>query len=329
MSETQLIKRWNEEQPQYRAWGSFVVSEMQRLIGEQLQDNAVESFLRIPPKARLKETPSLVDKAFNRGKSYTDPYEQITDKVGVRFVVLLNEDVRQVEHLLLDHRAWTARKDKDYEQERSDKPLLFTYQSLHYIVFANEDIKVSENLVRAGTPCEVQIRTLLQHAHSELTHSRLYKPSVTATPEMMRASAKSMALIEAADDYFDKISARTREIDFPVDEAKEVLASFFTGTAGLEPKYQKSSSLILDALKNALGADLEDRLARILKSDPYIVDIIKERGAENSLYRQPVVLLLYELAKTRPAYLKEYWPLNHADIRPIYADLGVSFDRCG
>lgn len=329
MSETQFIQRWNEEQPQYRAWGSFVVSEMQRLIGEHLQDSAVESFLRIPPKARLKETSSLIDKAFNRGKNYTDPYEQITDKVGVRFVVLLNEDVRQVEQLLLDHEAWTARKDKDYEQERSDKPLLFTYQSLHYIVFANNDVEVSGNVVRAGTPCEVQIRTLLQHAHSELTHSRLYKPSVTATPEMMRASAKSMALIEAADDYFDKISARTREIDLPVEEAKEILARVFTGTAGLEAKYQKSSSLILDALKDALGGDLEEKLTKLLETDPYIADRIKERSAENSLYRQPVVLLLYELAKTRPAYLKEHWPLNHADIRELYADLGVSFDRCG
>jgi len=116
MSEADLVRRWTEEQPQYKAWGSFVVSEMQRLIGERLQDSAVESFLRIPPKSRLKETPSLVDKAFNRGKVYEDPYSDITDKVGVRFVVLLNDDVRTVGELLCAHGAWNARKDKDYEK---------------------------------------------------------------------------------------------------------------------------------------------------------------------------------------------------------------------
>lgn len=44
--------------------------------------------------------------------------------------------------------------------------------------------------VTAGTPCEVQVRTLLQQAHSELTHDTIYKPRVVQTPDMHRAAAR-------------------------------------------------------------------------------------------------------------------------------------------
>ena len=329
MSETELIRRWNEEQPQYKAWGFFIASEMQKLISDHLQDSAVESFLRIPPKARLKETPSLVDKAFYRNKNYRDPYQDITDKVGVRFVVLLNEDVRVVEALLVGSALWNARKDRDYEQERNQNPLLFTYQSLHYIVSSNQDMNVDGTEIRHGTPCEVQIRTLLQHAHSELTHSSLYKPNQTATPDMVRASARSMALIEVADDYFDRISSQTKDLDLPIEESKRILATIFRERTGISPKFEKSSSLILDALKGALTEDLEAHLRDLLGAHPYIVEKIKTRRIGNSLYAQPVILLIYLLAQTQPAFLKEYWPLNHADIRDLYTDLGISFDQCG
>jgi len=142
---------------------------------------------------------------------------------------------------------------------------------------------------------------------------------------MLRASAKSMALIEAADDYFDQISARTRHIDLPIDEAKKLLALVYERTLHVAPKYEKSSSLILDALKGALDENLERDLEALIASDGYIVDRINERAEEQSLYRQPVILFIYLLVKNRPAYLREYWPFGADEIRPLYVDLGVAF----
>src|SRR3546814_12228521 len=37
-----------------------------------------------------------------------------------------------------------------------------------------------------GTPCEVQLRTLLQHAHSQLTHDTIYKPKTIASSHTKR-----------------------------------------------------------------------------------------------------------------------------------------------
>lgn len=325
MSEADLIRRWSEEQPQYKAWGYFVVSEMQRLIGERLQDAAVESFLRIPPKARLKETKSLVDKAFYRGKPYQDPYQEITDKVGARFVVLLNDDVRVVEELLCKHGSWTARKDKDYEIERDKQPLVFNYQSLHYIVFSNHDLEVDGIHVSEGTPCEVQIRTLLQHAHSELSHSNLYKPNLAATPDMLRASAKSMALIEAADDYFDQVARKSGEKDIPIRKAKATLADIYNKHIGLNPDFSTCNTIILDALNPCLTTELAREVSDLLGTETYLQDIIRERSSNKLLFRQPVILLVYSLIKNCPAQLKELWPLSEAELRPLFTDMGVSF----
>ena len=42
----------------------------------------------------------MLQKAFYRGKDYRSPYEDIEDKVGLRFVVLLTEDIRTIEAAL-------------------------------------------------------------------------------------------------------------------------------------------------------------------------------------------------------------------------------------
>ncbi len=330
MSETQFIRRWNHEKPQYEAWGSFVVARMKASLGGRLgSESAVEYFLKIPVKPRVKDTASLVDKAFARDKPYANPYTDITDKVGVRFVVLLNEDVRLMEELLCTNDAWVARKDKDYEEERESKPWTFTYQSLHYIVFAKQDTDVDGTIVRADTPCEVQIRTLLQHAHSELSHPNIYKPRVSATPEMVRVAARSMALVETADDYFDQVVKKTRENDRPLEEAKRTLDASYRKHVGQEAEGAKSNTFIIDALLSLVDDNLEQRLDTLIASDGYIIDRIRQRSNDKSLYRKSSILLLYLLAKTRPAELLEKWPLHQGELRPLFVDLGVALSAIG
>ena len=61
---------------------------------------AADVFLRIPPKPRTKGEVSFLEKAFYR-KAYVDPYVEVTDKVGVRFVVLVASQIQMVEKALL------------------------------------------------------------------------------------------------------------------------------------------------------------------------------------------------------------------------------------
>lgn len=325
MSESDIIRRWGEDRPIFSAWGQFIIDEVQEGLRGSMRSEQMESFLRIPPKARLKSDDSLVEKALYRNKPYKDPYQDITDKVGVRFVVLLSSEIEIVEQVICSHDAWTCSKDKDFEQERKDDPFQFSYQSVHYVLLSKRNIEVDGVHVPAETPCEVQIRTLLQHAHSELSHPNIYKPKTQATPEMKRASATSMALVEAADDYFRKVADVVEEANRPLNEALHIACDHYQRITQRVPVIGKLTSLILDAYREKLADDLDARLAELLQEKPYLGERIKERARKNAIYRQPVIVLMQLFASKEPNATAERWPLTPDELRPIYEDVGRAF----
>ena len=88
MTETEFLERWREELPAYTAWGKFVAQKLSGAIETTVSPVSLEAFLKIPVKSRAKQEDSLLQKAFHRNKGYQDPYNDIEDKVGLRFVVL-------------------------------------------------------------------------------------------------------------------------------------------------------------------------------------------------------------------------------------------------
>ncbi len=326
MTEAEIVAQWEIDRPIYEAWAKIVHDEISAAVELVIVPLSLAEFLKVPTKPRLKEAKSLVDKALFRQKGYQNPYTDITDKVGMRFVVLLTSSIRKVEEAICASKTWIPSKDKDYEEERKNKPLEFVYQSVHYVLRAASDISVAGVTVPAGTPCEVQVRTLLQHAHSELTHDSIYKPKRVASPEIQRTVAKSMALIEATDDFFERVMEDLEKASAPERNALLVLKKLYAEQIGLLPESQKSNMLILDAFADALGDDLEARLSALIKTKAYIVDRIKNRVTTHHLFRQPAILLAYLVAVETPAATKQRWPLTQEELRPIYQDLGKSID---
>ena len=192
-SEFEILQRWEAEQPHYDAWGRFIVQTVVNGLSSQVK--APDLFLRLPVKHRLKDSKSLIQKALYRGKCYANPYDDIEDKVGARFVVLTSDEIPTVEKVITDFgdKFWFWEKARDFAEEREHKPWEFGYQSVHYVVRAKAGVVFDGISVPLDIPCEIQVRTLLQHAFSEVTHDTIYKPSVKSTPEMMRAAAKAMA----------------------------------------------------------------------------------------------------------------------------------------
>lgn len=326
MNESEFIARWENEAPLYGAWGEFVTETITRELGAKISPQQTDYFLKIPPKPRVKERRSLLDKAFYRGKSYRDPYGQITDKVGVRFVVLLTSDIAEICSIVEASPLWSASRDRDYELERDEKPEFFGYQSVHFIVYAARDTGYGGVTVPQGTPCEVQIRTLLQHAHSELTHDTIYKPQTTASSLAKRYCARSMALIEATDDFFLKVVEEIKLAGRPLEAAMDLLERTYRDKVGLEPEISRVNTLILDAFADKLGQDLGQSLNGFLAAKPYIPGTIGQHAQNRLLFRQPAILLLYYLASDTPRDTKRRWPLTPDELRPIYDDIGQNFD---
>lgn len=98
-------------------------------------------------------------------------------------------------------------------------------------------------------------------------------------------------------------------------------------TVGLKPEVEKSNLLILDSFKEKLGPDLANRLNAFIQEKEYILAKISKRAESRHLFRQPTVLLAYLCANLSPAETKELWPLTPEELRPVFIDLGISFDN--
>ena len=328
MTEAEFRDRWRTERPIYAAWGDFVRQKICEKIGVTVAPVSLDYFLKVPVKPRIKEETTLVDKAFHRKKPYTDPYGDITDKIGMRFVVLLTTDITIICDVLEALGTyWTHSKDRDYETERLEKPLEFSYQSMHYIVRANATVQHEGITIPVGTPCEVQVRTLLQHAHSELTHDTLYKPKTTAQPGVKRTIAKSMALIEATDEFFTQAMAQLKHATAPQTDLLTALGQLYASEIGADPEVERSNQLVIDTFADRLPDNPTTAVIEYLKDKSFIFEKLKERRATNHFYRQPLSLLAYYLVQTMPSQTKDLWPLETTDLAQVFSDQGKKFEH--
>ena len=321
-TEAEFLALWHKERGMYESFGKLVVKTINEGTRVRLSLPEDHGFFRLPVTCRLKTETSMLTKAFQR-KKYRDPYLQVEDKVGVRAVVLFTDDIREVAAVVEACDLWTWDKDRDYEEERRLKPFEFAYQSVHYVVRAVEGCRSEDCEVARGTPCEVQIRTILQHAYSELTHDTIYKPSVQAEPDVKRAAAKSMALIEATDDYFMIVRTELDRALRPSREAAEMLARLYRDRTHRDGERGSLNDLIVDHYLPLAKDVSQAALSGFLDSKPYVVERINERAVSSVLYRQPAIILLYWTiwnARNRSAIDS---PLRDTELAVIYSHLGL------
>lgn len=323
MNEVEFKEKWESEKPIYKAWGEYVSFE----ITEGLKNGGknLDEFLKVPAKYRLKEDRSLIDKAFYRpDKSYSDPYSQIEDKVGTRFIVLLLDDIKEICKVIEAHNAWNFDPCKHFNEDKERNPLLFTYQSVHYIVSPKKEIVAHGITIPVSTTCEVQIRTLLQHAHAELTHDAIYKSKRAVQPKVQRTVAKSMALIETTDDFFTDV---TQQLNYgPLEEHHilERLDGIYFSITGIESHNQKSTLVIWDELVQFIDENLVDEIQAMLKDLGFLSGLIKKKYSQNVFYQQSTILFVYWMLKKKKQRLLKDWPLQKEILEPLANDLGIN-----
>lgn len=328
MKEQEILERWESDKPLYRAWAKLIAQEIERRLIPVIAPTPLDYFLKLPMVPRLKGDTSLIDKALYRSKPYKNPYEDISDKVGMRYVVLLTTHINTFCSIIESAECeafWSQTKDKDYEEERLAKPLEFSYQSVHYVLRSKAGLAIDGQNLPEGLACEVQIRTLLQHAHSELTHDTLYKPKTTAKPSVKRTVAKSMALIEATDEFFEQAMKDLASASEPQRVLLDYLSDVYKKGTGLEPGQERSNQLVVDAFMELLPQDAPARIEEFLTAKTYVFDKIKEQNGQRHFFNQPAVLLAYFLVEKMPAQTREHWPIDSDDLAKVFSDLGVAY----
>ncbi|MGL1629051.1 hypothetical protein AKH05_18620 [Vibrio parahaemolyticus] len=329
MNREAFIKLYEAELPMYEAWADFVLNEINSgILSHTGSKAAYLEWVKIPPTYRVKQVDSLVTKAFVRKRNkYREPYKEITDKAGIRFVVLLTSQLALLSDIVQDSVSWTYSKDKEFDEWKDDDPRMFDYQSVHYIVYATEGITHKGVEIKTGTPCEVQLRTLLQHAYAELAHDTIYKGNIGASPEVHRTFAKSMALMETTDDLLCSAKQALESAAADINawktiinqEAQQRLSDIELIVDG------KSTDYVLSSLDDLLKKTSTDEFQAFLEDAQYgyVCDRIRNRQDGAVEYRHSFVLLMYFLSKRFRSTLHRKWPLDLELLEGVYSDLGL------
>ncbi|MCS4305719.1 ppGpp synthetase/RelA/SpoT-type nucleotidyltransferase [Rheinheimera pacifica] len=301
------------------AWGSFVVNSMLKLASQAGVKPQMSSF-------RSKDVHSAIGKIARKG--YKKPISEMTDLVGARVVVLLSKDLRAVANLLNGNDYWDVQLARDPDEEVAKSPEKFDYQSLHYELRAKADSIIDGVSVPKGLCCELQIRTLMQHAYAEVAHDSIYKSTWPAPVKARRYIASSAALIDTADHLFCETMEILAEENKARGELLEQLSALYD--AKISPskiKDQKLNMVILDEFEDELqGQSTLTEINDFLTRKTYIADRIKERAITDPFWAQPVVILAYWLVSRSPYEVFDKWPFagSHDALDMVYSDLGLN-----
>jgi putative GTP pyrophosphokinase len=172
--------------------------------GAALQER-LEEWLRATPglkvhsvRMRVKDPASLRVKLARPDKTYGHLFD-VTDLVGLRIIAFFDDEVDAIGRLVEE------RLPVDFEHSVDKRRLQvegrFGYRSLHYVCRLPG---VAPLLGDAAPPirCEIQIRTMLEHAWAEIEHDLGYKARDTVPAAVRRRLQRVAGLLELADEEF-------------------------------------------------------------------------------------------------------------------------------
>lgn len=208
---TNLVVRFLEMKDTYKDYADLVASLCKSILTSVgINFYAIES--------RVKDSDSLREKIQRKrlqGKIYSS-FQDITDLAGVRVIVYFSDDVERVRRILQEEftiiEKESFRNSKQYHQKR-----IGGYISEQEVVKLNSSrSRLKEYQQFKGLLCEVQIKSILQHAWSEIEHDIWYKPKVKESDlrqsEIRTLFEENARLIKQVDENFVKIREKHVEL---------------------------------------------------------------------------------------------------------------------
>jgi ppGpp synthetase/RelA/SpoT-type nucleotidyltranferase len=184
---TEVVAAYEAEHASYQRLAKFAEVELQKAV-------SAAKLHTMPVTGRAKEPTSFGIKACV-GRKYTNPLEQITDKAGVRVMVIYERDVEAAVEVV--NETFTCIKvDRKLDALDYDKN---GYLGTHLDVQLTADQATGDLASLAGRTFEVQVRTLAQSAWAEVSHDQLYKPPADVPSELKRRIYRLVALVELFD----------------------------------------------------------------------------------------------------------------------------------
>lgn len=320
--ENAIIDKYHELTSALEIWGDFVDTTLHKILYKPF---GREYKIKIPIKHRLKSDKSFLSKVLYRNYKFNDPFTEIIDKVGTRIVLQTTIDVEKVTTVIKEFSNWNAVETKNIRNVIESDIDAFNYQSQHIIVTPKEPIFNSQPSNQLS--CEIQIRTLLQHAYAEVSHDSTYKGPYKNDKDILRHLAKTMALMEVTDDYFCSIFEL-------MSNQQRKYANFTSELINMYHRFDASFT------KEQLDIDFTDLIFKLLDiKDVPLTDleefIIQKRTdlasvilpSNGLIFQQPVFLLISFYFFRHKSFLKDNWPLSEKVLRSIFHAYNTAFDQ--
>jgi putative GTP pyrophosphokinase len=235
-------------------------------------------------------------------------------------------DVEVVERVLTAFGGWVATRERHFEDEIFDDPEVFEYQSVHYLVRSCEEVSFDGRSIPPDTACEVQVRTLLQHAYAEVAHDNIYKSKVHVPASVKRLVARGMALMESTDLIFRDAVAELRSVVRSRGEWLLFLRQLHCDLTGrpVSDFDESESTELLDTYRHLLEGTTTTAVKDTV-ADASLRSKIRAR-APRGLFGDPVCVVVYWLVANHRHEVSHSWPIARYrnDFEQVCADLGVA-----
>ena len=165
--------------------------------------------------SRTKDTDNLYEKIKRKGDKY-NKLSDITDLSGIRIICYLSDQVDKVADII--EKNFIILNELSIDKRKTLDPDKFGYLSLHFVVKLSEDrSKLLEYKRFKDFYCEIQIRSILQHAWAEIEHDLGYKSTIEIPRDVQRRFYRLAGLLELADDEFNRIKSEVEQYSAEID----------------------------------------------------------------------------------------------------------------
>lgn len=208
-NKSNVMRQYDSEKNLYQNFGDAVVYLLKSLLfNENIECNAITY--------RIKERESLSRKIDAKGDKYGN-LSDLTDIAGIRIITYYADDVDRIASLV--EQEFDVDKENSIDKRKALEPDRFGYCSVHYVVgIHRKRLALEEYSAYVGLKCEIQIRSVLQHAWAEIEHDLGYKSAITLPREIRRDFSRLAGLLELADKEFDEIRNKLSEYRIEAEE---------------------------------------------------------------------------------------------------------------
>jgi putative GTP pyrophosphokinase len=303
--------------PSLARWGDEVLARIRPYLPDS------EPLVQGP---RIKEDRSLLAKAFYRGVTKVDKnlltgdgnariLSEIWDKVGIRIVVRDLTAAKMVFAKIGADTSWQGVITKNLQTTLFERPDSFAYASYHVVVRPLGSARYAPD-ERESLTCEIQIRTLLQHAYAVVSHDLIYKGAFFYDIEARRMMARAQALLEVVDEHFVKLYAMTADLSRTSPRYVHDLVALYRQ---YNPDFRDDdvdSGVAYRYLTTLKEVSIE-KLKSFLLTRHELIRTGLRYNSTVFLFQQPIVLLLAYYAIRHPDYLEEEGDLSVEEFQSL------------